>query len=123
MFQVVRGIVRAIFMLMAHGVGALHLSDFIPSRFFDLKVFDWFKSYFSGYDYDALGIYDSKLHTASCRINEELIQGQFYLTYFHPRCALTNKCRQHSDKFVLGSIDRPVHSVHYSRNVLLHNLL
>lgn len=103
-------------MLVTHGVSALHLTNFIPTRFFDLKVFYWFKSYFSGYDCDALGIYDSKLHAASCRINKEFIDLRSVLfdIYFHPRCAQTNKCRQHSDKFVLGSTDRPVSSVHYS---------
>lgn len=89
------------FMFMAHGFSLLDWSAFRPTRFFHLKVFDWFRSYFGGHDYVALGIYDSMLYIASCRINKELIQGLNWFLFdisFHPQCGITNKCRQHSDK-------------------------
>lgn len=64
------------------GFRALDISVFKPTTVFHLNVFDWLKSYFSGHDYVALGIYDSKLHTAFCRINKELSKGPFLLDFF-----------------------------------------
>lgn len=108
------------------GFRALDISDFKPTTVFHLNVFDWLKSYLSGHDYVALGIYDSKLHTAFYRINKELSKGPFLLDFFFLlalKCSITNKCRER--KFVLGGINRPVNSVHYGINYthFLQNLL
>lgn len=82
LFIYVPGCLKNVCMLMAQGLSTLDLSVFSPTRVIDLKVFDWFRSYFSDNEYIAMSTYDSRTHTTYCTVNKEgPFKVHFYLMY------------------------------------------